>query len=617
MKLKQIRVQGFRPFCEPVEVDFCDLTMLIGNNDVGKSSILDIIEIALSSNGQPDENDYFTCATGESAKEIEVSLQFKVDPDDEKALIYAIGQTIIFRAKYTRDNVAKEYLAEVPIYENLRVNFPRLSATEQKAIIEEYDPDALTTTSNTDNRTEWFNKFIETVDKVEDWKEVTADIQKLLPRIQRYGAMDYDTPENLINRTVKQVFETVLYEELGEGEDGERKLKKSLKDIEYEAEQKINLKVAELKKHVQKYAPTVINISYKPQIDFTRGFQPGNFQVDEGRGKRYLNKSGDGTKRKIFMATTDWDREVTLSMQAEGGSFPDVIRAYDEPDTNLDYQAQRHLYRSIRDIVSGEDSNIQAIICTHSPRMIDRAPAQSIRMLKADNGMTVVEKIQTNDDTEVENYLTELARELGITNTLMFYEDCFILVEGETEDNALPLFYRTIYGHSLLEDGINIINVKGKGAFKEFLRLLSRNKQELLVVLMDQDCVESEDHKLTKKVLQENGFSDDFCNTRIKLVGTKEFEDLFSREILARVYNERWPKKEGSWEEKDFTECDTAKKYSDGLKNIAWQHCTQDGNKWSKPELGNMLGKLCGADEIPKEVKMVFDLAREIANISQ
>ena len=154
MKLKHLQVQGFRPFHQPIEIDFDRLTMLIGNNNSGKSSILDILRIALTSNGRPDENDFYTSTTGENAEKIEVILQFDVDPEEEDALEYAIDNTVVYRALYTRDNVTKEYAAEVPVHDDLRVNYSRLSAADQRAIIEKYDPAVLDTTTNSENRTE-------------------------------------------------------------------------------------------------------------------------------------------------------------------------------------------------------------------------------------------------------------------------------------------------------------------------------------------------------------------------------------------------------------------------------------------------------------------------------
>jgi putative ATP-dependent endonuclease of the OLD family len=615
MKLSTIQLQGFRPFNEQIDIDFERLTMLIGNNDSGKSSILDILDIALDLKKRPDDKDFFTSTIVDDANEIIATLHFDIDPEEEDAQVYASDNKIIFKTTYTRDNVTREYLAKVPQNEELRCQFQQLAAQEQKEIIETFDPAALETTSNSDNRTAWFNQFIQTVELVEDWKDIPPDFMKLLPKVQRYSAMDYETPEKLIDRTVRQIFESVLYEKVEDDDDGERELRTALKEIEEEAEQKINDEVADLKAYIQKYAPSVQNISYEPQIDFVRGFQSGVFKVDEGRGEHYLNKSGDGTKRKILMATTDWDREVNLEIQAEGGSLPDIIRAYDEPDTNLDYHAQRHLYKSILEISSGENSNIQAIISTHSPRMIDRAPAKSIRMITAKDGRMVVDKLQTGDDEEVELFLSEVARDLGITNSLMFYENCFIFVEGDTEENALPLFYRKLYGHSMLEDGINIINVKGKSAFKEFLRLISHNRQELAVFLMDQDCADTDDDKMTEQILRENGFSEKFCQDRIMLVGRQEFEDLFEPGIYTRVYNSKWPKDEGEWIADEFAALDPEKKYSSELRKIMYENCGECGDKWSKPELGYAFGAMCTEDEIPQEIKDLFTLARQIAKI--
>ena len=105
-------------------------------------------------------------------------------------------------------------------------------------------------------------------------------------------------------------------------------------------------------------------------------------------------------------------------------------------------------------------------------------PTQNIRLLRLNSeGATTVEQIITNDDAEIESFLNDLARELGITNFSLFYEKCFILVEGATEENALPVLYKRIYRSSLLEDGIQIQNLNGIGAAKQFLKLLSHNRQ--------------------------------------------------------------------------------------------------------------------------------------------
>jgi putative ATP-dependent endonuclease of the OLD family len=249
------------------------------------------------------------------------------------------------------------------------------------------------------------------------------------------------------------------------------------------------------------------------------------------------------------MAVMDWDREVTLT-QTSKSSLPSVIRGYDEPDTNLDFQAQQKMYHSISDIVDAPNSRVQAVICTHSPRLIDRAPARSIRLLHREDGSSEVAQLETDDDPGVEQFLTVMARDLGLSNTLMFYEQCFILIEGATEENALPLFYRTIYGHSLLEDGIRLVNVQNNGAFKEFLRLLSRNRQEITLVFTDLDTKTSPTgRRLTTDILRHSYFDADFIKSHVYYVPADkmgnngvEFEAAFSNATIAKCLQTSWPR---------------------------------------------------------------------------
>jgi len=615
MKLISLSVQGFRPFCDPIEVDFDQLTVFIGNNDSGKSSLIDILDIALDKNKKPDDKDFYTCSNSINAEKIVVVLNFSLEPKDKKALEYAIDNELTFQVIYTKQDVKQQFRKLVPKDKELCVDFKNLKADEQRALIQKYDSPALITATNSDLRTVWYDEFVKSIEKEKAWEDVDRNFQKILPIIQHYNAMDYKSPENIINRTMANVFSAIIYESNEEDGVEEKLLRKSLQEITSEAEIKINQKANELIPHIQKYAPSIKNITYEPSIDFTRGFQGGFFRLNEGQGDHYLDRSGDGTKRKIFMATTDWDREVTLSLQAENEDLPLIIRAYDEPDTNLDYQAQHQLYKSISAITLGENSNIQSIISTHSPRLIDRAPAKSIRMLKVENGTVKVEKLITDEDDEIEKFLSDLAIYLGISNSLIFYERCFIFVEGETEERALPLFYKTLFGSSLLEDGINLINVKGKNAFPEFLRLFSKNKQELTLFLMDSDSEETRDDKLTKQVLKRSGFSDQFCDEKVFLIGEQEFEDSFPKELFVRIFNEKWPKKAQAWSLNDFEEIDKRKKFSKGLSDLLYSSEIITKEKFSKPVLGHALGMVCLESDIPHKIKDLFSEARRISSV--
>jgi putative ATP-dependent endonuclease of the OLD family len=56
VKLARLRVRNFRCYKDEIAFDFDDLTAFVGRNDVGKSTIIDALDIFLN-DGAPDKND--------------------------------------------------------------------------------------------------------------------------------------------------------------------------------------------------------------------------------------------------------------------------------------------------------------------------------------------------------------------------------------------------------------------------------------------------------------------------------------------------------------------------------------------------------------------------------
>jgi putative ATP-dependent endonuclease of the OLD family len=621
MILKRLKAKGFRSL-KDVEIDFEDqLTLLIGPNDAGKSSVLDLLNIVFEKRGKLDEEDFHrSSSASEPVDSIEVTLEFNLDPArDTEAAEYAEENILQIRKVYHLGEdgsieTTTEYFCEVLEDEELRIdNFESLLADPQKQIIERLDASALDDLNNAGERVEWLRNYVEQeeVPTVKIWKEAPSrSWGDFLPQFYRYSAMEYEDPASMIDKTLQQVFKSVVYED----EDNQQCVA-TLMRVETKAKKAINDKVSDLIPYVRKYDPQLQNLTYEPIIDFSRALRMGQFQIDHGRGSHDLSKTGDGTKRRMLTAVLDWDCEITLAQATGDSNLPPVIRGYDEPDTNLDYDAQRRMYRAISSIVQEEKTRTQAILCTHSPPMINRVPAQYIRYLNLDeNGCTKVEQLETDGDEDIENFLRQLARELGITNTLMFYERCFILVEGETEENALPILYRKLFGHSPLEDGIRLINVKSNGAAKEFLGLLKHNRKELTIVFVDSDTKDTPAAKLTEDKLRGAGFDDDFINERLRYIGQQELEDAFPDEAIVRSLQARWPKKEGAWISEDISPLrENDVKFSAALKKLVWDNAEEDSEKWSKPIFGKALAQNCHLDEIPDEISELFELARSIS----
>lgn len=248
--------------------------------------------------------------------------------------------------------------------------------------------------------------------------------------------------------------------------------------------------------------------------------------------------------------------------------------------------------------------------------LIDRAPAKSVRLFRlCEEGYTETSSLATDDDANVEKFLDTMAKELGITNSLIFYERCFILIEGETEENALPILYRKLYGSSVIEDCIRIINVRSNGAVKEFLKLLSRNRKELTIVFVDSDTKTQRAAKLTEDVLKQAGFDDQFVAGRVRYAGQQEFEDIFTDEMIAGCLEAYWPKADGNWEADEIAAIRSDGKFSDGIGKLVWEGCGQAGERWTKPIFGQRIAEICEPTKVPRPVSDLFLLARQVAGI--
>jgi hypothetical protein len=527
------------------------------------------------------------------------------------------------RKRWTRDSVEMFYRGAQVEDDKLRQDFTKLKKPELESLIGEFDPAALTGLTRNEERVEWLKQRAASAPHSEDWIPVPpSQLEKFLPRFERYRAIDYSTPESLVMKTLRQVYEQVIFEEEVD-DDGHklRRLDKRLSEVQADAEKSIREKVQELQEFVKRYAPRVQDVSFEPAIDFSGGLRSGEFQISDGRGLHYLSKVGDGTKRRIFTAVLDWDRDVSLSQVSQGYTLRPIIRGYDEPDTNLHYEAQRLMYQAIATVAYAQDSHIQVVLCTHSLTMIDRAPAKDINLLRIENGCTAIEKLETDGDNEVEEFLGELAQQLGITNTVMFYERCFVLIEGETEEYALPIIYRNLFGRSLLEDGIRLINLKGNGATGEFLRLLGRNRQRLAIAFLDRDTNDADRGqraKLTTDAFQQSGFCDNFISERIIYVGQAEFEDAFADNVLVRALQYGYPKDEGEWHQDNIAAIRQENKFSDKIQKLVFHHATNASGKFGKPEFGKYLGRMCTCQaDVPEEVMRLFNTARHIAGCSE
>ena len=92
MQLIRLEVAGFRSL-KQVTISFEPLTIIIGENDSGKSSIHDLLDIILG-NKRVDPNDFHVDANGNVAEQIEIVLTFRILGHEEITPEYLIDHCL-------------------------------------------------------------------------------------------------------------------------------------------------------------------------------------------------------------------------------------------------------------------------------------------------------------------------------------------------------------------------------------------------------------------------------------------------------------------------------------------------------------------------------------------
>lgn len=79
MRLKSVTLKNFRCYEDAITVDFSDLTSFVGKNDIGKSSVLEALEIFFNNGIVSIESSDANVHSG--IKEVEITCEFTCFPE--------------------------------------------------------------------------------------------------------------------------------------------------------------------------------------------------------------------------------------------------------------------------------------------------------------------------------------------------------------------------------------------------------------------------------------------------------------------------------------------------------------------------------------------------------
>lgn len=617
VKIKSISIQNYKCHKEVLDISLYTITTFVGENDSGKTSIIDFLELMLT-NKSPDENDFFHDSEGIFQDEIIGEITLLPNPELRETISSLLNESNELKIKKVITKRESKLFIEKKKYADERLNrFENMKAAELTKLLEDYK---LEPQSNQEFRKEIVKKFLEENRVQSEYEFVLDDwrnIAPFLPKLIRYDVNDYRNPQSMIFKTLNEKFSDLIY--TYSEEDGSKNFKiGELEKLAEKAEEEINIEANKLKSYIIKYNPDIEDIYIFPEFDFSKALTSISLELIDKKTKSRIvfENRGFGTQKRLFMGIFDWESAVLKNL-----SGTPVIRCYDEPDNSLHIDAQRKMYKAIREIAESESNQI--ILCTHSLFLIDSMPTNTINLLKRkEDSTTFFESLKGETELEISQFMTSICREMGLSNSHFFFEKAFILVEGQTEINFLPLAYKKLNNSSFVEDGISIINLGGNGAAADFMKLLMKNKKDLVILFLDSDTrnVKKSDLYRAFDQIQDcnekeyKKWVDDFFDEKLMLIGEKELEDTFSDDFIAEVLNKHRKKNNSSeWGPDEIKELRKSKKFSDAILAVVAQNCSP--NYLNKPQLGRFFAEECTEEIIPDKVKELFKKARTIAGI--
>lgn len=255
--------------------------------------------------------------------------------------------------------------------------------------------------------------------------------------------------------------------------------------------------------------------------------------------------------------------------------------------------------------------HVQMLVATHSMNLIDRVDIADVQHLALVEGRTSLTRLVDSSHDGIDRYLGDLASALGLQNSVLLHERCFVAVEGPTESQSLPILFRSATGMSLQAAGIALVPCNGNEGALKLARFLQKRDRQVAFVVDKDSTSNRETRKLfTVDKLRSYGFSED----QIHYVGEPtELEELFSDERWCTTANTHWPRTDSQqWEPDHVAALRTGTKFSGDLLEL-FKVGSATGPS-SKPEMMATLATTKRDQEtVPEPLQTIFETLIDLA----
>ena len=465
MKIKKIKLENFRIYKNETVIDLSNLNVFVGKNDIGKSTILEALDIFFNENKgviKIDKDDVNKQNRNEGNTVIKLSVVFEDLP--ETLTIDVTNPTTLSEEYLLKNDGTLEIVKKYPnagkekIF--IKANHPTnplcsdlllKKITDLKKLLTD-DIECEDKTKNAVIRKSIWNHYSNDLqlDEIEieiakiDAKNTWEQLKKYMPL---YSLFQSDRKNSDGDSEVQNPMKSAVEEILKDVE-----LKTKLDEVAEKVEEKLNEVSRNTLEKLNEMNPEIANsltpvIPSSDSLKWVDVFKNVSITGDEDIP---INKRGSGVKRLVLL---NFFRAEAERRKGET-NVPSIIYAIEEPETSQHPEHQRKLIEAFIEL--SEADNTQILMTTHSPAIVKLLDFEHLKLLKNSNSVEIlnVEKGELPYPSLNEvNYLAFGESNDEYHNELYGYIESEQLLSEFKNGKSTMLYKRVIRGN-LREDQI-------------------------------------------------------------------------------------------------------------------------------------------------------------------
>lgn len=404
MLIKSVIIENFRGYKGSHEITFENLTAFVGKNDVGKSSVLEALDIFFNDGKgvvKLDSTDINITTLNSSVNgkvDIVIGVKFyslpdgiKIDEENKTSLSqeYLLDEDgcltilkhypnagsakIFIRAKHPHNPLCSDLLykkqAELrKLTANLNCDHNK-NAEMRQAIRNQY------------NEAELDLQLQEIDASKEDAKNIWDKLKAYIPVYSLFQAdRSNEDKDKEVQDPLKEAVKIIM-----SNSDIQKKCQEIYDAVSNELQ---NVSQRTLEK-IKELNPDIANTLHPqmPQNENLKWTDIFKSVSITGDNDIPMNKRGSGIKRLVLLS---FFRAEAERIQSKSNA-PGIIYAIEEPETAQHTKHQKLLIKSLKDLSQKE--NIQILITTHSSIVLKQLEFKNIKLIKDENGLKSINEV--------------------------------------------------------------------------------------------------------------------------------------------------------------------------------------------------------------------------------